>query len=106
MEVQSRPLDGIGRSILIGVSDVIERTEYANALRRVGYHVHEVSDGTTGANPDANDPAGQTSRFTSADTKLDEWLDAGAEGAVVIQIEGKSYTGKIAHDHDHAGHNY
>ena len=58
------------------------------------------------ANPEANDAAGQTARFTSTDAKLDEWLDAGAEGVVVIQIEGKSYTGKIAHDHDHAGHNH
>jgi hypothetical protein len=56
------------------------------------------------ANPDANDPPGQTSRFTSNDPKLDQWLDAGAEGAVVIQIEGKSYTGKVAHDHE--GHDH
>lgn len=58
------------------------------------------------ANPDANDPPGQTSRFTSNDPKLDQWLDAGAEGAVVIQIEGKSYTGKVAHDHDHERHDH
>ena len=58
------------------------------------------------ANPETNDAAGQTAKFTSTDAKLDAWLDAGAEGAVVIQIEGKSYTGNIAHDHDHAGHNH
>ncbi len=53
------------------------------------------------ASPDASDPPGKTSRYTSGDAKLHEWLDAGAEGAVVIQIEGKSYTGKVGHDHDH-----
>lgn len=58
------------------------------------------------ADPDANDPSGQSSRFTSADAKLDEWLDAGAEGAVVINIEDKSYTGNISHDHDHEGHSH
>lgn len=56
------------------------------------------------ANPELNDAAGQTARFTSTDAKLNEWLDAGSEGAVVIQIEGKSYTGTIAHDH--AGHDH
>ena len=69
-------------------------------------HDGEVATFDLAANADASDPAGQSSRFTSSVPKLDQWLDAGAEGAVVIQIEGKSYTGKIAHDHDHAGHNH
>lgn len=69
-------------------------------------HDDKVGSFDLAASPDANDPAGQSSRFTSTDPKLDELLDAGAEGAVVIQIEGKSYTGKIAHDHDHTGHNH
>jgi hypothetical protein len=59
------------------------------------------------ASRDSNDPDGMSSRFVCSDPLLDQWLDAGAEGAVVIQIKGKSYTGKIAHDHDdHAGHNH
>lgn len=72
-------------------------------------HDGQVASFDLTANPDASDPPGQTSRFTSTDPKLDEMLDAGAEGAVVIQIEGKSYTGKVAHDHeghDHAGHRH
>lgn len=69
-------------------------------------HNGQVASFDLAANPDANDPPGQTSRFTSTDPKLDQWLDAGAEGAVVIQIEGKSYTGKVAHDHDHEGHDH
>lgn len=69
-------------------------------------HEGQVATFDLTANPEANETAGRTARFTSADAKLDEWLDAGAEGAVVIQIDGKSYTGKIAHDHDHAGHNH
>jgi hypothetical protein len=69
-------------------------------------HDGQVATFDLAADPDANDPAEQASRFTSTDAKLDEWLDAGAEGAVVIEIEGKSYTGKIAHDHDHSGHDH
>jgi len=69
-------------------------------------HDEQVASFDMLAAPDANDPAGHTSRFTSDDAKLDDWLDKGAEGAVVIHIEGKSYTGKIAHDHDHSGHDH
>jgi hypothetical protein len=53
------------------------------------------------ANPDTNDESGKSSRFTSTDEQLHEWLDAGAEGALTIEIEGKSYTGKVTHDHAH-----
>ncbi|QDV44640.1 hypothetical protein Enr13x_45080 [Stieleria neptunia] len=67
------------------------------SLKRDG----QVASFDLSANPDANDPPEQSSRFTSADEKLDQWLDAGAEGAVVIEIEGKSYTGNVAHEHDH-----
>jgi hypothetical protein len=69
-------------------------------------HDGQVASFDLAANPEANDAAGQTVRFTSMDAKLDAWFHAGAEGAVVIQIEGKSYTGKIAHDHDHEGHDH
>jgi hypothetical protein len=69
-------------------------------------HDGQVASFDLAANPEASDAASQTARFTSTDAKFDEWLDAGAKGAVVIQIEGKSYTGKIAHDHDHLGHNH
>jgi hypothetical protein len=74
-------------------------------------HEGQVKTFDLAANPDTNDPADMTSRFTSSDPQLGQWMDAGAEGAVVIQIEGKSFTGKISHDHDHdhgdhAGHNH
>jgi hypothetical protein len=68
------------------------------SLKRFG----KVASFDLAANPDANDPAGKISRFSSADPKLHAWLDADAEGVVTVQIEGKSYTGRIAHDH--AGH--
>ena len=58
------------------------------------------------AKPEESDEAGLAARFVSTDPQFDEWLDAGAEGAVVIQIQGKSYTGKITHDDDHEGHNH
>lgn len=69
-------------------------------------HAGEVKSFELSAKPDESDVAGQTSRFVSTDQQLGEWLDAGAEGAVVIEIEGKSYTGKITHDHDHEGHSH
>lgn len=69
-------------------------------------HDDQVASFDLAADPEANDTPGQTAKFTSTDPKFHQWLDAGAEGAVVIQIEGKSYTGKIAHDHDHTGHNH
>lgn len=56
------------------------------------------------AKPDNSEPAGQASRFFSSEPKLDQWLDAGAEGVVVLEVEGKSYTGKVAHAH--AGHDH
>lgn len=64
-------------------------------------HEGEVQSFELTANAQSGDAEGTASRFTSNDPQLGKWLDAGAEGAVVIQIEGKSFTGKIAHDHDH-----
>lgn len=58
------------------------------------------------ASPQPEDPAGNSSRFASSDPVFVQWMDAEAEGAVVVAINGKSYTGKIVHDHDHAGHNH
>ncbi|WP_372896743.1 hypothetical protein [Stieleria sp.] len=72
-------------------------------------HDGQVASFDLSANPDTNDPPEQSSRFTSVDEKLDQWLDAGAEGAVTIEIEGKSYTGNVTHDHeghDHEGHDH
>ncbi|EMI41002.1 hypothetical protein [Rhodopirellula sp. SWK7] len=49
---------------------------------------------------------GKSSLFSSEDQQLNEWLESGAEGAVTVQIQGKSFTGKIMHDHDHEGHTH
>ena len=54
------------------------------------------------ASPDEGDADGKSSRFTSDDSTLCEWMEHDAEGAVMIEIEGKSFTGEISHhDHDH-----
>lgn len=59
------------------------------------------------AAPDANDPKGTSSRFAIKDEHLIEDLDAeGTVAKVVININGKQYTGKIEHDHDHEGHDH
>lgn len=57
-------------------------------------------------NRQPEDPNEKSSRFTSSDENLHTLLDAGAEGAVTIAIDGKSYTGKVSHDHDHSGHDH
>ena len=57
------------------------------------------------ASPDANDPQGQSSRFVSNNEELALHLDEeGAEPRLVLTINGKSYRGTIAHDHDHEEH--
>ena len=61
------------------------------------------------ATPDANDPAGKSSRFVSSDAKLAHHLDEeGAKPRLVLSINGKSYRGTISHDHDHGheGHDH
>jgi len=59
------------------------------------------------ASPDANDPQGKSSRFVSNDEELAHHLDEeGAEPRLVLSINGKSYRGTIAHDHDHEGHDH
>lgn len=56
------------------------------------------------ASPDAGDPPGKSSRFVSKDPELAEHLDEkGTNPRLVVSIAGKSFTGKIAHDHDHGG---
>ncbi len=56
------------------------------------------------AAPEAGDPAGMSSRFTLSDPHRGEDLDAeGATAKLVITINGKPYSGRIAHTHDHAG---
>ncbi len=59
------------------------------------------------ASPDANDPQGKSSRFISTDAELGEHLDEeGTEPKLVLTINGKSFRGTIAHDHDHEGHDH
>ncbi len=54
------------------------------------------------ASPEADDPVGKSSRFTSTDSELAEDLDhEGAEAQLVVTIGGKQFRGKIAHDRDH-----
>ncbi|MCM2373024.1 hypothetical protein [Aporhodopirellula aestuarii] len=64
-------------------------------------HDNEVRSFDLAADPQADDASGKSSRFTSTDAEMDHWMESGAEGAVIVEIEGKSYTGKISHDHDH-----
>ncbi|TWT97211.1 hypothetical protein [Neorhodopirellula pilleata] len=59
------------------------------------------------ASPDASDPQGKSSRFVSTDAELGEHLDEeGAEPRLVLTINGKSFRGTIAHDHDHEDHDH
>ena len=55
-----------------------------------------------GASPDQNDPVGKSSRFVSNDADLAGHIDEdGAEHKLVLTIDGKSYRGELAHDHNH-----
>jgi len=59
------------------------------------------------ASPDVNDPPGKSSRFVSNGPDLAGHIDEeGAEHRLVLTINGKSYRGEIAHDHDHEGHDH
>ncbi len=50
---------------------------------------------------DAADPEGKSSRFSLKDVELSEDLDShDAVAKLVVMIEGKSYSGRISHDHD------
>ncbi|WP_390176014.1 hypothetical protein [Rhodopirellula europaea] len=60
----------------------------------------------TFALPASNPTDGKASSFTIFDAEMAGWMKEGAEGAVTLQIDGKSYTGKISHDHDHEGHDH
>jgi hypothetical protein len=60
------------------------------------------------ASPEAGDPTGKSSKFTSTDAELAGHLDEeGADAKLVLEIKGKSYRGSLAHDHDHEhGHEH
>ncbi|OYP31080.1 hypothetical protein CGZ80_22015 [Rhodopirellula sp. MGV] len=50
--------------------------------------------------------SGKASAFASADPDLSDWMDRGAEGVIVVNIDGKSFTGNLSHDHGHEGHDH
>lgn len=53
------------------------------------------------ADRDASDPEGKSSHFSLKDEELASDLDNhDAAAKLVVVINGKSYSGKIAHDHD------
>lgn len=58
------------------------------------------------ANPDVNDPAGKSSRFSSNDAELAEELDHEGTAQLVVTIRGKQFRGKIVHHDDHEGHEH
>jgi len=58
------------------------------------------------AKPDTSDPSGKSSRFESHDEHLAKDLDTeGITARLVVTIDGKQFTGKITHSHDH-GHEH
>ena len=57
------------------------------------------------AMPTEDDAEGKSSRFASDDKDLlEHFHEEEIDGTLVLKINGKSYRGKIAHDHDHEGH--
>lgn len=81
----------------------IEATEIAINLKHAG----KGEQFKLAASPDQGDPEGKSSRFVSNDEKLGEDLEhEDAEAQLVLKINGKSYRGKIEHDHDHGDHDH
>ena len=65
-------------------------------------HEGQAEQFTLPASPEASDPAGKSSRFTSTDAELANEMDhAHADAQLVVTIAGKQYRGAAAHDHDH-----
>jgi hypothetical protein len=59
------------------------------------------------ASPQDDDVEGTASRFVSEEAELAEDLDAeGTEPRLAVTIDGKPYSGKIVHEHDHEGHDH
>ncbi|MGB0597324.1 MAG: hypothetical protein ACPGLY_11600 [Rubripirellula sp.] len=58
------------------------------------------------ASPRSSEEDGKASSFASDNPELAQWMAARAAGVVVLQIEGKSYTGEIKHDHEHGDHEH
>ncbi len=67
-------------------------------------HEGEVKSFELDADRQAEDAEGKSSRFRSDDQQFSKWMNAHAEGAVMVSVQGKSYTGKITHDHE--GHDH
>lgn len=53
--------------------------------------------------PQKTETAGKTARFALKDATLCDRLHAeGIDARLVVEIEGKSYSGRVVHSHDHA----
>ena len=53
--------------------------------------------------PQKQETAGKTARFVLKDQTLCDRLHAeGIDARLVVEIEGKSYSGRVVHSHDHA----
>jgi hypothetical protein len=89
-------LDAAGKSAV-----PIDETELTINLKHDG----QAEQFKLAASPDATDPPGKSSRFTSNDAELGEDLEhEEAEPQLVVTINGKQYRGRIEHgDHDHEG---
>lgn len=70
-------------------------------------HDGEAEQFTLAASPEEGDPEGKASRFFLKDEDLAHDLDHdGAAAKIVVNIDGKQFTGKINHEHGHADHEH
>lgn len=91
-------LDGTAKNAV-----AIDATELSINLKQAG----KGRQFKLAATPQDGDSTGKASRFVSNDKDLNEALDAEeATARLVVEIEGKSYTGKLEHHHDHEGHDH
>lgn len=95
---------GIVIYILDGSAKEMVAIEVANITLNLS-HDGKPEQFKLAAMPTDTDPEGKSSRFSSDEKDLlEHFHEEEIEGTLVLKINGKSYRGKVAHDHEGHGH--
>lgn len=100
--------DELGGTVTIYVLDSKAKTAVPISATEVVINLKHDGKGEQfklAASPQESDEKGKSSRFVSKDKELVEDLDhAGAEPRLVIDVNGKSFTGEVHHEHSGKEH--
>jgi len=98
------------KSVTIYILDSAAKTAVpidATEVRINLQHDGQPEQFTLAATPDAGDPAGKSSKFSSQDAELAADIEhAEAKARLVVTINGQQYNGEIVHDHGGEGHGH